>query len=305
MILRESFTIKEIKSLMTQLAIVFDVVRLVDPVTNLVLTYDEYGNKHLDEKKCYEIWGKKKACDNCLSLSSVYKCKTRQTKYEFIDKDVFYVVSYPVKLDDMYSNDSLVLEIVSNVTDEIFFEAFGRDDIIEKITQRNRIFYEDSLTAVYNRRFLDDGIFCKQQYRVLGRCAVFIMMDISRFKHINDTYGHEHGDEVLKQVGSVLSSSIRGNDLVIRYGGDEFLIILPGCQEDMAAKKIEHFKNKLSEIVYDEEQDLRLQANFGFSYCDIFKNDDKIIHALISLADVRMYEEKKASHAKENIIANR
>lgn len=295
MISNKDFTITEIKELIHQLKIVFDIVRLVDPATNLVLTFVEYENKHSEEQKCYEIWGKCGACENCLSLASTHNEATRKTKYEFIGNDVFYVVSYPVKIPEIKSSEPIVLEIVSKVTDEIFFEAFGQNNIVDKITECNKIFYRDSLTGVFNRRFLDDGVFCKQHYGIIGHCAVFIMIDITKFKSINDTFGHNRGDIVLSNVGKMLNKCTRDNDIVIRYGGDEFLIILPSCNESVAEKKISYLREKVSEIIFDNEKNSTITANFGYSYCDLFYDNKNLISKLIAQADENMYKDKNFS----------
>jgi diguanylate cyclase (GGDEF)-like protein len=86
----------------------------------------------------------------------------------------------------------------------------------------------DNLTGLYNKKYLFELL--KREYQRSERHGVFIsclMMDIDHFKKVNDTYGHQVGDLVLKEVGAVLTEVVRGYDFAARYGGDEFTIVLP------------------------------------------------------------------------------
>ena len=86
----------------------------------------------------------------------------------------------------------------------------------------------DPLTELYNRRYFNESL-SKEVGRSerYGHSIAFIMVDINRFKKINDTYSHQKGDEVLKEIASLLRENIREADTVVRYGGDEFLIMMP------------------------------------------------------------------------------
>jgi diguanylate cyclase (GGDEF)-like protein len=87
--------------------------------------------------------------------------------------------------------------------------------------------YIDSLTGVYNRAFLDEKIAeILQNARDEGKVLSVVMFDIDYFKRINDLYGHAVGDQVLREFAEFLKNSLRAGDILIRYGGDEFLAIL-------------------------------------------------------------------------------
>jgi diguanylate cyclase (GGDEF)-like protein len=105
----------------------------------------------------------------------------------------------------------------------------------ELLKENRRLFEEvqrlaitDALTGLYNRRRLDEALELElERVRRYGRSLSTIMIDLDNLKHINDEYGHPAGDEVLKQVASVIQSQVRRIDIPVRYGGDEFLILLP------------------------------------------------------------------------------
>ena len=102
-----------------------------------------------------------------------------------------------------------------------------RDDLKEKITELERVAIIDNLTGLYNSRYLYGTLM-----REYNRCERFnlklslIMLDIDNFKEINDTYGHQCGDTVLSEIGRLLQVTLRGYDFAVRYGGDEFIIVL-------------------------------------------------------------------------------
>lgn len=102
-----------------------------------------------------------------------------------------------------------------------------QDDLKAKIAELERVTIIDSLTGLYNQRYLYGTLM-----REYNRCERFnlklslIMLDIDNFKEVNDTYGHQHGDIVLSEVGKLLQATLRGYDFAVRYGGDEFIIVL-------------------------------------------------------------------------------
>jgi len=135
----------------------------------------------------------------------------------------------------------------------------GVDNIID--LERKALF--DQLTGVYNRWFLEEIgekeiSFSKRYSYPLS----LVMVDLDRFKQINDTYGHAAGDEALKQVAGFLKGVIRGSDLIFRYGGDEFVLLLPKTSDKEALKLVDRIK-ELSEAI-----SLPTTLSYGIaSYC--------------------------------------
>ncbi|HEX7561019.1 MAG TPA: GGDEF domain-containing protein, partial [Candidatus Humimicrobiaceae bacterium] len=152
---------------------------------------------------------------------------------------------------------------------------------------------KDSLTSVYNRRyfnnFIDKEIERSKRYKYF---ITFIMIDIDRFKEINDRFGHQMGDEVLKGIGHILEEQIRKIDTLVRYGGDEFLIVLLETDD----KNINMFISRLKKAVFEWYEktrlvDFEIKISTGISLWDPSLNEpiEKIIH----LADMDMYADKK------------
>lgn len=165
--------------------------------------------------------------------------------------------------------------------------VYMSQDIYEKI-------YADELTGLYNRRFLNEWMFLdRMRPGEELRSVAMILMDIRSFKEINDTYGHLEGDEVLVKVASVLKTSVRDSDSVIRYGGDEFLVIFLNCPEKRVYSRMEEIYTLLAQIVYGEKGSRHITADFGISYTEDFEKTKSFLNTMISRADSRMYENKK------------
>lgn len=151
----------------------------------------------------------------------------------------------------------------------------------------------DAMTGLHNRRFLEEfaETLVSSNQRRKGQLAI-MMLDLDYFKMVNDTYGHDAGDSVLKTLAKTLQSSVRSSDLVIRYGGEEFLIIMqdaPRDDADRVAEKIrsavENMKMQLSGAV--------LQKTISIGIAD-FPGDSDTFWQAIKYADVAMYNAKES-----------
>jgi len=151
----------------------------------------------------------------------------------------------------------------------------------------------DSLTGLFNRRYLDETL-----ERELARAKRYVydislmMIDIDHFKRLNDTRGHKAGDQVLKELGNFLLTSVRQGDIVCRYGGEEFLIIMPGVHISDAHARAEKLCADFSNLsVFYEEHKLHATISIGVS---VFPSHGNTSDEIISAADSAMYAAKQA-----------
>ena len=168
----------------------------------------------------------------------------------------------------------------------------------------------DALTTVYNRRAFEkfyNAMFIKNNmYKSLGLDASFsvIMIDIDNFKKINDTYGHDIGDKVLRSLGIFLNSKKRKNDVVARYGGEEFVIILSDTDKIDALKfvvnLIENIKENIK-IEIDKIFTLGITVSIGIA---VFPYDSENKNHLIKIADENLYYTKTNGKDGATIILN-
>ena len=150
----------------------------------------------------------------------------------------------------------------------------------------------DPLTNLFNRRYMEESL--HREIRRAGRsktCVGVIMLDVDHFKQFNDTHGHETGDVVLQGLAQLLCESIRGGDIACRYGGEEFLLILP----DATLKASEQRANELLEHVrkfhiIHQEKHLSIAISLGVS---AFPDHGTEIQELVNAADAALYQAKR------------
>lgn len=157
----------------------------------------------------------------------------------------------------------------------------------------------DGLTQVYNRAHFEQVIAEEfEQARKHAWPITVMLLDLDHFKAVNDTYGHQVGDEVLKSVAHIIKQELRGDDLVARYGGEEFVVVLPGTDEEGAAMLGKRLLKKLaaSSVADYPEFAVSVTASAGLaalSKANIFNNQKELIRA----ADRALYAAKLAGRA--------
>ena len=147
-----------------------------------------------------------------------------------------------------------------------------------------QLLYTDSLTEVYNRRYYDE------QFRDSDDIEAVVVIDVDSFKHINDRYGHHAGDIVLRRIAKTVSSCVRKTDAVIRYGGDEFVIIFHRLPGDVFRKKLEEIRAAVDRLTIAEHPGLHVSVSLGGAY-GVGKTTE-----LFETADRLMYQAKKSKN---------
>jgi diguanylate cyclase (GGDEF)-like protein len=151
----------------------------------------------------------------------------------------------------------------------------------------------DSLTGLFNRRYLDETFERELARAKRDSYAISVLMiDIDHFKRLNDTFGHKAGDQVLKALGDFLLTGVREGDIVCRYGGEEFLIIMPGVHLKDAQVRAESICQGFSTLAVNyEEKELHSTISIGVA---IFPQHGSTSDEIIRAADTAMYIAKQA-----------
>ncbi|MGR9413435.1 PleD family two-component system response regulator [Rhizobium leguminosarum] len=168
------------------------------------------------------------------------------------------------------------------------------DRLRASVKQTIELAVTDPLTGLYNRRYLDNHLnvlFNRSMAR--GRPLSVLITDIDRFKHVNDTYGHDGGDEVLREFANRVRSTIRGADLACRYGGEEFVVVMPDTSPEIAAAVAERLRAAIENAPFmlkHAGEALNVTASFGIAsrITSVLTPDQ-----LMKQADLALYEAKK------------
>lgn len=255
---------------------VFDVVRFLEGDFFEQMQDDPRIGVKIGMCQCYDFWKKNKPCENCTSMKA-YAEKKQKTKLEFLDADVFLVISRYLEIDD----EACVMELVKHLENDTLIDTDGRDRLVGKLKGYQDKLYIDPVTGVYNRRYFEDEI------RNMQNSAGVAMIDLDDFKLYNDIYGHDMGDQVLCIVADVIKNCIRKIDKLIRYGGDEFLLILSDMVRGTLRGKLLQIQEAIENATIPNCSRLKLTASIG----GVISEDGQIDEA-IAKADQLMYKAK-------------
>lgn len=271
-------SIPAIKEDIRRLESVFDIVRLVDPTSNSVLELDEQGEIKDTKGHCAAFWNNDGSCANCISARALTQ-KTTLNKLEFTNTDMYFVISKYLCL----NGTPCVLEMLSKLNEGRWIDSNGTRFLVDRSEGEKMELFMDPLTECYSRRYYET-------YRPhLEGMEIVAMMDVDRFKQVNDTYGHPVGDIVLREISAAIRATIRSTDILIRYGGDEFLLLFPQMREEYFNKKCADIQEAVRKIVLPEHPELELSVSIG-GVCGVHPIDEAIRQA-----DALMYENKKAN----------
>jgi diguanylate cyclase (GGDEF)-like protein/PAS domain S-box-containing protein len=270
-----------------------DAIEVIDPATLRLLDVNEtqcrelgYSREELLSMKITDIDPALNA--NLLKVIEEQIRKTGAARFESVHRrkdGSTFPVEVSVKLVEL--DKPYALNIVRDITQRKLAEAE-----VQKLQEELREqAVRDPLTGLYNRRYLDETM-----GRELVRAARYghpigiVMCDIDHFKAINDTHGHLVGDEVLRVFAELLRKNSRGSDIVCRFGGEEFLLLLPDMPPDVAHQRAEQLRASLATLQIGKEV-IRLTASFGVA---AFPENGKTMDSLIGAVDAAMYQAKEA-----------
>jgi len=152
--------------------------------------------------------------------------------------------------------------------------------------------YYDSLTDLPNRTLFQNRLEMAVANALRTRNPLSVLiMDLDGFKEINDTHGHHVGDRALVDVARTLRAGIRPYDICVRYAGDEFIVVLPGCSMEEAEVKRTELQRSIGDLAFEARPGLRLQLGISVGIA-VFSRDGDSYETLLATADGRMYQDK-------------
>lgn len=242
------------------------------------------------------VIGRDERCDLSLTHSSISRYHTRVTcgargevtVHDLGSTNGTSVNGNGTKRALLRPGDHLEIGAVS-----LRLDLLGLDELahLARVQERLTAADRDPLTGLLNRSWLDEQLPILTERCVdAGVDITSLFVDVDRFKQVNDTYGHAVGDEVLQGVARLLMLGVRDSDACVRYGGEEFLLILPGAEENGALDVAERLRRSVSGHDWERTSaGLRVSASFGLAQ----RRENEDIASWLSRADQAMYTAKR------------
>ena len=174
------------------------------------------------------------------------------------------------------------MELINQMNADAVMDEDGRNELIKQLSGYNRELYTDALTGIYNRRYYEERI------RNSNMSAGVAMIDLDDFKIYNDTFGHDAGDLALTTVVGIIKDNVRRTDMLIRMGGDEFLLVMPDIGEQAFADKLNQIQGKIHSSKVPGYSQLRLSVSIG----GVLSGSGSTVEKAIRKADQFMYQAK-------------
>lgn len=227
--------------------------------------------------ECYACLRNGYPCRKCVAASALDE-KREKCKIESFGRDIALITAQYMEIE----GQPYVLETVQLLPDGSIMEPDEGEYLLAKMTGYNTKLYHDALTGVYNRRYYEDIA------RNMSGPSGVAIMDLDDFKVHNDTYGHHGGDAALEVVADVVKGNIRKCDSLIRFGGDEFLLILANMPEKTLKKKLEKIRDQVHAAVIHECPHLRVSVSIG----GVTQGEHETMDSAVRRADRLLYHAK-------------
>lgn len=260
----------------------FHLVRLVDPTTSTVLELDKDGQLRETNEFCAAGLEKHSRCESCISIRA-YEEKTKLNRLEFTDDTVYMVIAKYLVVDGR----ACVLEMIAKLNGSRWLDVNGRRYLLEQ-GEAEENYYTDPVTGAYTRRFFE-----RYLPHMEGAEGVAVI-DVDHFKTVNDTLGHPVGDQALRAIAEAILSYVRSSDLMVRYGGDEFLLIVPRIPKGAFEERLEEIRQVVAKTKVPDHPELELSVSIGGAH-GVFPMSEAICQA-----DRLMYEDKARKRRKND-----
>ena len=249
-------TMQEVQTLISDLQQFYTDVRLLDAATIERIEEGVRSNPKAEDL-CYACRHRSRRCHHC-AVKSAFENHDQRTKLEYFSPDIVQVSAKYMEVDGA----PYVLELLQRMQSDTIVEPDDTEALFSALSGYNTKLYHDPLTDMYNRRYYEEIY--------------------------NDTYGHHAGDMALKTAATIVRGCIRQTDALVRFGGDEFLLILPGIPEDYFKIKLEGICEKIHDAIVPGYSHMRLSTSIG----GLIQMPSDSMDAVVRQADRLMYQAK-------------
>ena len=225
-------------------------------------------------------------CQNCVVANAAIS-RTERGKLEVFDSSLYQLIARYVKI----GGKEYVMELIRRLDHEWSFGQLNHEKLVDLFVHYDDKLYKDVITDAYNRRYYED------EMKALEWTAGIALIDLDDFKLYNDTYGHKASDMTLYTVADVIRKNTRKSDYLVRFGGDEFLLVMPDVTEEVFHKKLQTIKQRVHEANIPGYTKLQISISVGATLCQNEK-----IEAAVARADHFMYQ---AKNDKNKVVMGR
>ncbi|WP_025270169.1 diguanylate cyclase [Hippea sp. KM1] len=217
------------------------------------------------------------------------------------DMTIRNIDEYKSRIDDSIASE---LEKIKYINASLKAELEAARQVLEKqkmaIENIKELSLKDHLTGLYLRKYMNEVLdTALYNYNRYSKVFSIIMLDLDDFKKINDTYGHLAGDEVLKVIGSILKRITRRSDIPIRYGGDEFIVVLPETKLEDAITVAKKIRDKIASVTFKKDKmEFKCTASIGVTQV----KDGDTVESLLERVDKALYQTKHSQKGEISVV---
>ena len=264
----------QFQTLLREFDKIFDKIILIDVLLGKAVKITPSIIDHMSFLQHDTLW---KHHDMSVESACVqaFRHRSKIVHFDYQPQRIYYAISQYVEVE----GHGYVLEYKLKMHDDIFKNDKQYQNILKTLNYMQESMYLDGLTEVYNRRYLEDEMFQKEDITALA------MVDLDRFKEVNDQFGHLAGDKVLQKVAHILKRNVRDKDEVIRYGGDEFIILFHQMPESILNERLNDIRHEVESLGIQDYPHLKVTCTIGCA-CGTYQQ------SLLKQADKMMYQAK-------------
>ena len=274
-------SMQEMQNLIQALREVYTDVRLLDSTTIHKLQ-EGAPTAAIAEDLCYACRHKDRLSAHCAAKMAL-ATRQEQCRLEYFEPDIAQITARYYEID----GEPYVLETVKMLHGDAIIDVEDSEHLLSEVSGYSTKLYHDALTGVFNRRYYEEVV-----RSMVGPAGVAVM-DLDDFKVCNDTYGHHAGDMTLDAVSRAVRSCIRSTDILVRFGGDEFLLVMPAIPADYFRTKLEQIREKVRACVVPGYPHLHPSVSIGGAIQSLVDPMDIVIRR----ADRLMYQAKDQKDA--------
>lgn len=242
---------------------IFTEVRLID-LSQIIKT----GENIYISCACRDIDGTCRTCKNCIAVKAVAD-NSKKIKWEYINSEIHQITVSPTVI----NGKKYVIEFIQKLDADSQIDSKSSEVLVDKLTVYKDKLYKDVITGIYNRHYYEDRL------KEVTATAGVAVIDVNDFRLYNEAFGHHVGDIILNTVAQVLSHSLNKNDVAVRYGGDEFLVIFNNTEKEEFYHKLSQLSDLVSRAAVPGYSQIQLSVCIGGTYAESMLLSDAVTKA--------------------------